>query len=473
MRVLLIAMPDTVSALDAVMQVPNLGLCSIAGNLEGHTVRIVDLVFQNRNISRFIEGILKDFQPEIVGLSAMSYQFTSACRISQICREVQPDVKIVLGGYHATLIYHEIGDGPHKELFDFIIRGEGENTFQLLVDAVSHGNRDFSGIPGLSYYKDGQFQHNPQSPLIDLDKLKLPDRDCRLLDRAQFLGQSFDCVETSRGCTVGCHFCSIAHMYGHTVRMFSLERVIADLKGLKEQGKQGIFFVDDNITLNVPRLKMLCDKIVNEKLNTLSYTIQASVPGIASDPELAECLKRAGFTWVFLGIESGIARNLESMGKAGVLNNTRRAVSLLKDQGIGVFGGFIIGHPQDTWKDILSTYRFALDIGVDHPIIQCLTPYPKTHTREELLSLNLVTNTDDYSLYNGFTCNIRTKYLTTKQLNQAVLLNGLRLYFNPRYLAKSRFWHYRLSLLPALLANNIRYLIGALRGKIFASNHSW
>ena len=88
MRVLLIAMPDTVSALDAVMRIPNLGLCSIAGNLEGHTVRVVDLVFHNHNIRRFIEGILKDFQPEIVGLSAMSHQYASACRVSQICREV-------------------------------------------------------------------------------------------------------------------------------------------------------------------------------------------------------------------------------------------------------------------------------------------------------------------------------------------------------------------------------------------------
>ncbi len=62
------AMPDTVSALDALMRVPNLGLCSIAGNLEGHVVKVVDLVFHNQNVRHFIEGILKDFQPEIVAL---------------------------------------------------------------------------------------------------------------------------------------------------------------------------------------------------------------------------------------------------------------------------------------------------------------------------------------------------------------------------------------------------------------------
>ena len=205
----------------------------------------------------------------------------------------------------------------------------------------------------------------------------------------------------------------------------------------------------------------------------MSYVIQASVPGIASDPELAECLKRAGFKWVFLGIESGIKRNLESMGKKGVLDNTRSAVSLLKKQGIGVFGGLIIGHPQDTREDIRSTYQFALDIGIDHPIIQCLTPYPKTRIREELLARNMITNTDNYSLYNGFTCNVRTEHLTNRQLNRAIFWNGLHLYFHPRYLARSRFWHYRFSLFPALLANNMRYLIGALHGRIFPSRHGW
>jgi radical SAM superfamily enzyme YgiQ (UPF0313 family) len=184
-------------------------------------------------------------------------------------------------------------------------------------------------------------------------------------------------------------------------------------------------------------------------------------------------LKEAGFGWVFLGIESSIPRNLESMGKRGVLKNTERAISLLRDQGIGVFGGFIIGHPEDTREDIRTIYRFARDSGVDHPIIQCLTPYPKTQTREELLAAGLITNVDDYSLYNGFTCNVRTKELTNRQLNNAIFWNGLRLYFNPAYFANSRFWHYRLSSIPALAANNMNYLMGAARGRIFTSRHTW
>jgi anaerobic magnesium-protoporphyrin IX monomethyl ester cyclase len=473
LRVLLISMPDTVSALDPVLRVPNLGLCSLAGNLEGNDVKVLDLVFYPQHLTRQIRDIVGDFRPDIIGLSAMSYQYASAREVSSICRQVDPAVKVVLGGYHATLMSREIAASPDAKWFDLIVRGEGEMTFRNLVGCLNAGGTGISSIPGLSYRDGDKFNHNADALPVELDRLKLPDRDCRIADRAQFLGKSFDCVETSRGCTMGCRFCSIELMYGRAVRKFALERVISDLKLLKQRGKQGIFFVDDNITLDVPRFKNLCSLIIREKLDTLTYVVQAGVPGIASDTELPELMKRAGFKWVFLGIESGISRNLESMGKRGVLNNTRRAVSLLKEQGIGIFGGFIIGHPEDTNGDIRATYKFALELGVDHPIIQCLTPYPKTQTRDELLARGLVTNTDDFSLYNGFTCNVRTLHLSNRQVNRVMFWSGFRLYFNPRYLIKSRFWRLRLLSVPALLLNNLRYLAGAINGKIFVSRHTW
>jgi anaerobic magnesium-protoporphyrin IX monomethyl ester cyclase len=473
MKVLLVAMPDTVCALDPVMRVPNLGLCSIAGNLEGCDVRVVDLVFHNRHIGRFVQQLMEEFKPEILGLSAMSFQFASACHVSRICRSVNSGVSVVLGGYHASLMYQEIASGTEAELFDFLVRGEGEVTFPNLIQELVSGRRDFRRIPGMSFRKGGKFHHNPPASLVNLDTLKLPNRDCRVLDRARFLGHRFDCVETSRGCTMRCRFCSITRMYGRSIRKFALERVIAELHELKRKGIEGVFFVDDNITLDVPRLKRLCSLIVDENLNTMTYAIQASVSGIASDPELAELLGRAGFRWVFLGIESGISRNLESMGKVGVLKNTERAVSLLQDQEICVFGGFILGHPDDMRQDIKSTFQFALDLGVDHPIMQCLTPYPKTETREQLLHRGLITNLDDYSRYNGFICNVRTEHLSNKELNNAIFWGGLRLYFSPRYLKKSRFWRYKPSLWPSLIVNNFRYQIGAIQGKIFASRHTW
>ncbi len=472
MRVLLLAMPDTVSALDAIIRVPNLGLCSIAGNLPGVEVKVLDLAFKRTGLTRFLADVLQDYRPNVIGLSAMSFQYASACRVAGICRRILPDARVALGGYHATLMFEEIAAGPDAPLFDFLIRGEGENTFRTLIERLDAGG-PLDDIPGLSRISaEGSF-HSPSAPLLDLKSIALPNRDCRVLDTASFMGSPFDCVETSRGCTMDCHFCSITQMYGKCIRKFSLDRVVLDLQALKARGKKGVFFVDDNITLDIARFKELCRLISANGLQSMSYVIQASVPGIASDAEFPKEMRKAGFKWVFLGIENGIKRNLDSMGKRGVLENARAAVSSLRREGIGVFGGFIIANPDDTAEDIRSTFKFALELGVDQPIMQCLTPYPKTRTRVDLLKRGLVTNADDYSRYNGFTVNVRTAKLPTTRLNQLILINGLRLYFDPLYLARSRFWRVRPRYWPALVENNFRYLEGALKSNIFASRHTW
>lgn len=473
MKILLLAMPDTVSALDSILKIPNLGLCSLAGNLGGCDVRVMDLAFGHRGLDRKLGSVLAEFEPDLVGLSAMSFQYESACHAARLVKSRGRGTLTVLGGYHASLMADEIGRSPEAGLFDFIVRGEAEGSLPALVQALGSGVKDFAGLPGVSYRRGDVFCHNPGAPLLDLAKIGLPDRDARLLATPRFLNVRFDCAETSRGCSLSCKFCSIAHMYGRAIRFFPLDRVIEDLRGLKARGTQGVFFVDDNITLNVKRLKSLCERIVEENLQTMIYVMQASVAGIASDPGLAELLWEAGFRWVFLGIESGLERNLKGMGKPGSSDAAFRAVRSLRRRGICVFGGFIVGHPDDDRRDIDATFRFAYDLGVDHAIVQVLTPYPKTETRSELLGADLVTNASDYSRYNGFIANVRTRHLSSAGIGRAVVRSGLKLYFHPLHILRSRLWRYDPALIPPLIVNNLRFLWQGLRNRVFESRHRW
>jgi len=472
-KVLLVAMPDTVSSLAAVMRIPNLGICSLAGSLEDCEVRALDLAFARGRLTPVLQRTLREFAPDLVGLSAMSFQYASARRVALICKNMSPGILTVLGGYHATLLAEQIAQSPDAELFDFIVRGEGEATLALLVREIASGRSRLDSIGGLSFRRAGRCIHNPPADLLDLEAVRLPDRKSRMLDRSRFMKLRFDCVETSRGCTMGCTFCSIRWMYGRSVRFFSLERVMEDLRRLKASGTRGVFFVDDNITLDVPRLKELCRRIAREGLASLYYVIQASVPGIASDPELPALLAKASFRWVFLGIESGIARNLAQMRKSGQLAHTRTAVERLRAHGICAIGGFIAGNPDDSREDIRDTYRYARDLHLDHAIVQVLTPYPKTETREHLLAEGLVTNPDDFSRYNGFISNVRTRHLSQRELNRWVVLYGARLYFDPRFFLASRVWWYQPADAPAMFLNNFRFLFDGLRGRLFASTHRW
>src|SRR5205823_14314343 len=99
MRILLLAMPDTASSLDRVMKFPNLGLCSIAAQVPEHEVRILDLVMRPHGVcARVLEEVTK-FQPDLIGYSAMSFQYETAHSLAERVRRVAPHALHVLGCY--------------------------------------------------------------------------------------------------------------------------------------------------------------------------------------------------------------------------------------------------------------------------------------------------------------------------------------------------------------------------------------
>ncbi len=89
------------------------------------------------------------------------------------------------------------------------------------------------------------------------------------------MGRPIDVVETSRGCTFDCSFCSIIEMRGRNFHTWSIERVLRDITDARARGARAIFIVDDNITLNVARFEALCRAIVDAGLNDIDYIVQA------------------------------------------------------------------------------------------------------------------------------------------------------------------------------------------------------
>lgn len=464
-------MPDSASCFDRIMDMPNLGLSSLAGQLDGCVTRVVDLVIPKRGLRRILEREARRFQPHVIGLSAMTYQYESARVCARLFRRWLPDVPIVLGGYHASLLYKDVAE-EDGDLFDVLVRNEGEGSFPRVVQALPHEPDALGSIAGVSYRTGDGWHHNPEGPLLSLETLRLPDRSTRAYRRFRFMGRAFDCAETSRGCVLPCSFCTITRMYGKTFRTFPIEHVLEDLRRLRADGVRGVFFVDDNITLRVPRLKQLCEAILSEGLHRdLEFILQATVEGIASDDELAGLMHRAGVRLVFMGIESGIPENLQAYHKKRPAGKTEKAVRLLKEAGIVVVGGFIVGAPEDDAERIHRTFRFAREVGVDHAAVQCLTPYPRTQQRAELEQADLITNRNDFRLYNGFIANVRTRHLTADQVSREMWKAGLRLYWNPRYLLNSQLWNYYRKGVPRLLRNNIRYTVGGARNRLFYSTH--
>ena len=417
MNVLLFAMPDLIPHfMEKTWKAPSLAIASLAGNLKGeHSVGCADLILRRDNVAGGVREAIDKMNPDLIGLSAMSFQYDTAVRVARLCRRFCPRAKIVLGGYHATLMSEELAAGADAELFDFFIRGEGEKSFSDLVNTLAAGG-DLAGVSGLSYKADGKFVHNPRGELLGLSEIKIPDRSARVWKNYKFNFWQIDVIETSRGCKMKCTFCSMYHMYGRTFRTYSIERVIADIADSKAHGARYIAFADDNITLDVKRLEDLCDAIVEAGHNDINYIIQASCAGIASSETLSKKMAKAGFNIVFLGIENVSERNLRLMKKGNILELTKKAIKYLHDNNIMIVGGMIVGHADDTERDIRENYEFFDANDIDFYGDQIITPYPRTEMREELLRQNLVTNPDDYSKYNGFWANVRTNHLSADEL---------------------------------------------------------
>jgi anaerobic magnesium-protoporphyrin IX monomethyl ester cyclase len=381
MKVVLVSMPDVVPMVvhESAVHIPNLGIASIGANIDGdHDVYLIDLIRKRRAIHRYLSRMLLKIRPRIVGLSSMTWQFGTCLKLIRLIKQLLPEVKIVIGGYHATLMYEEIGDGPDAEQIDFIIRGEGEETFRRLVNALDGKDR-CENIPSLSFKNESRFVHNHSGELLDLASLKLPIRDKRRLTWGyHIMNRSVEVIETSRGCTHNCNFCCIRHMYGRSFRPFPIQRVLADIDDIYFNKKcRWIFVSDDNMVLSPQRVIELCDAIIVRGYRNLHFLVQADCVTMSRNDEMVRRMARAGFKTVFLGIENVSKINLKTVQKSDIVDAARKAIDTCHKNNIMVVGGMIFGFPEDTEKEIMENYRFFKSIGADTLYCQILTPYPK------------------------------------------------------------------------------------------------
>jgi anaerobic magnesium-protoporphyrin IX monomethyl ester cyclase len=167
---------------------------------------------------------------------------------------------------------------PTREWGDYIVRGEGEVTFRELLRALERGV-GCESICGLSRREGNRWFHSPARPVhrLEDDEIRPPNRGARVLQGYTLLGRQVDVVETSRGCTYDCSFCSIIEMRGRNFHTYSFERVLRDIRDARDRGARTIFLVDDNITLNVRRFEQLCHAIIEASLKTLDRVLDSAL----------------------------------------------------------------------------------------------------------------------------------------------------------------------------------------------------
>jgi radical SAM superfamily enzyme YgiQ (UPF0313 family) len=420
MNVLLLSMPDAFEHMPPVaVRMPNGALASLAGNLDPqHTVSIADLILVHGRVKQTVERLVRDLQPDVVGLSVMTFQRATAFSIARLIHTLRPETRIVVGGYDPSLApraYQACDD------IEFIVRGEGEETLSELLRAVE-GNAPLDRIAGLAFRAGGSFVFNADRPIAKIasNPPRLPNRAARVLDGYTMLGRPVDVVETSRGCTYDCSFCSIIEMRGRNFHVYSIDRVLADISDARRRGARAIFLVDDNITLDIRRFESLCQAIIDSGFDDVDYIVQAMTSPLAQHgATLGPLMRRAGFRYVFLGIENildndlaflkAAAKNAWRSGGKTLGNATIEAIDHLHRNGMFVVGGLIVGNPDDTRESIEANLAFARQY-VDWPYIQHPTPYPGTPMTRDFREQGLIVE-EDVSRYGGTTAVVRTRHL--------------------------------------------------------------
>ena len=227
-------------------KIPSLNLASIAANIDENIceVKVADLVVKESNPRKALLKILNSYKPDVVGLTAMSFQYQTALELARLIRKFSHQIIIVMGGYHVTADWENILTSEDKNYFDFLIDGEGEVPFNELMKSLVNG-QDYLSVPGIIYLKDGQIQKNSRPALLPPEEIKLPKRNARIFNKGfHIMGKHADVIETSRGCVYDCNFCSIRNMYGKSFRKFSIDRIITDLEDAKSYGAKSIFITE-------------------------------------------------------------------------------------------------------------------------------------------------------------------------------------------------------------------------------------
>ena len=423
---------------------PLLGLAYLASCLEkvGHNVKIIDSLAMRYTL-KDVEKKIKNFDPDVVGISATTQFIYEAYSIARMSKENNPNCMTVLGGPHTTVLSRKTLE--ECNFIDIIIRGEGERTLLELLEKKK--KEDLIGVRGISFRLNDKIIENPDRPFIeDLDSLPFPAyhllpmqkyvvNDTKLnIDFFHTNKQPFGTITTSRGCPFNCSFCASNILWGRKWRSRSPENIIEELKILRNKyGLRKIFFVDDISTVKTKRIENLC-KLIKEEGIDISWECPTRANIVTKD--LCLKLKKAGCQTIGFGIESGVQKILDFLNKGITLELAEQAVKTVKNAGLQTDSNFMIGIPGETREMIKQTLAFAKKLDLTYTTFSILTPYPGTKIYEYVKKHNLLL-TEDWSKYTSFNPVIRINGMSSSEIKGFFRKANLTFNFSPMKIIKN------------------------------------
>lgn len=361
-RVLLVKPRHNASTGHAIPPLGVMYLGAVARELPGVEVDIVDMTPWPMSY-RDVDHKLRTYRPDLVGISAITFESEGAARVAKLAKDWNPDVPVAFGGPHATS-YTELV--LSDENVDVAAIGEGERTLCELIDAYRNGRR-LDDIHGIAFRRNGEVVRTRQrKPIDDLDSLPIPAWDLmpiqryKHFDRFSKLGsKDYAVVFTSRGCPYGCVYCH--RVFGKRFRARSAENVFAELRTLYTRFHIREFeVIDDCFNLDRRRAERICDMIIESGMQ-ISLTFPNGVRGDILDEQLIKKLKQAGTQFMTFAVETASPRLQKLIHKNVDLAKIKRNIDIALREGVFCQGFFMVGFPTETEEEMRKTLDFALN----------------------------------------------------------------------------------------------------------------
>jgi anaerobic magnesium-protoporphyrin IX monomethyl ester cyclase len=394
-----------------------IGIGYIISNLEkSHDVTFADCTLDNIHPeSDGFAALLSEVSPDIVGISFWSSNAQMVyATVSQI-RKTLPESKVVFGGPHATAYgEYEI----KNENADFVISGEAELSFPMLVDiAGTDDYQRYREIPGLIYRDPfGMVHVNAIQYEKELDRLGEVDYNRLRLSDYHDKGYHYSgaavlhhdlktaLIITTRGCPYRCRFCAAPQISGKKIRTHSPEYVSRTIRHLHDEfGVKSVALGDDNFTLKKRFAMEMCKSIIDLNIEGLVLSAPNGIRLTKMDEELAQHMRMAGFEEVAVAPESGSPRTLELMEKDTEIAYVKPFVVMCHNVGLKVKANFIIGYPGERLEDVKMTEQFILDNDFDQIGLCFFQPLPGPPIFDDLVARGEIEDSFVPGRYNQLT----------------------------------------------------------------------
>lgn len=331
---------------------------------------------------------------KIVGISAMTgLQIHYGLQAARLARQANPNVVIVWGGIHPTLLPEQTA---RHGLVDVVVIGEGEETFREVAEAVIN-DKEIANIPGTCIQnRKGEIQIGPPRPFIDFSTVPLPAYD--LVNIADYIGieYQFD-YQSSRGCPFRCAFCYNMAFSKRKWRAKSPEKVLSELELLYKRYKiENFALVDDESFINTKRIEAIFSGIIEKKMDFgIITSCRLDIARKLSSASLSKA-KQAGVIQLFLGAESGSNETLRDIDKDITNEDIISGALKVAESGIRPILSFMSGFPGERLEEFEKTLDAVQRLWGLHPLIAVngifpFNAYPGTKLYQKSKEMGLKT----------------------------------------------------------------------------------